>query len=192
MTERKAKSNSVITTAVTPSGMIEFTILKGNEDGTNAVLRLDPTAVSDANRIRAMRHGFIQKVSDRAALDRNKTTGQAATPAEKLTAMKSLVDHLASGSEDWSPARAEGKARVDQLDPVVIAAVCEVTGKDEATIRALIASGAEKAKVSKAVYLAVLGAGKKVKPVVERMNLERATGAGLDGDEMLEEAMGDD
>lgn len=68
-------------------------------------LSLALSAVSEANRQRAALHGFVQRVSDAAAMARDSKTGASATPQQKFDAMKRLVDHYAGGAEDWSPAR---------------------------------------------------------------------------------------
>lgn len=122
--ETKAKSNSVITTAM--DGQVIVFHIKGAGE-----LRLDMATAHDKVRERAMIHGFIQKVSDRAAIPFNKETNQYATPAEKLEAMRGLVDHFMSGTDQWQPTRAEGSGRKPGgLDSILLAAVAEATGKD--------------------------------------------------------------
>lgn len=75
-------------------------------------LKLDLARVSAANRERAALHGFVQRVSDAAAMARDSKTGASATPQEKHAAMKRLVEHYESGAEGWSPQRAsEGVGR---------------------------------------------------------------------------------
>lgn len=51
---------------------------------------------------RATLHGLIQRISDKAAMERNPETGQPASPVDKMARMKALADHYASGSPDWS------------------------------------------------------------------------------------------
>lgn len=68
-------------------------------------LSLDVSKVNQANRERAMLHGFVQRVSDAAAMSRDTKTGKSATPQEKYEAMQRLVEHYASGAEGWSPVR---------------------------------------------------------------------------------------
>lgn len=64
------------------------------------------------NHARATLHGFVQKVSDRAAKKCDPKTGKPAPVGEKFLAMKTLVEHLNSGSADWS-LRAVAQPRVD-------------------------------------------------------------------------------
>lgn len=180
-TERK----SVITTTITPGGpgnswgAVTFHI-KGAGD-----LHLDLSKVAEEIRARAMVHGFIQRISDKAAIPCDTTTGLPATPAMKLEAMRGMVEHFMSGSADWNVKRAEGTRKPkDGLDPIIIAAVCEVTGKDEAAIRATIAAGATSKGIKPAQFLAALANAAKVRVVVERLRAEAAPD--LDGDALLE------
>lgn len=75
-------------------------------------LTLDVSKVNQVNKERAMLHGFVQRISDAAAMARDSKTGASATPQEKFAAMQRLVEHYQSGSEGWSPARSsEGVGR---------------------------------------------------------------------------------
>ena len=78
-------------------------------------LKLDLVKVHADNRERAMMHGFVQRISDAAAMARDAKTGASATPQEKFEAMRRLVEHYVSGAESWSPARSEG-VRVVKVD----------------------------------------------------------------------------
>jgi hypothetical protein len=178
--QEKAKSNSVVTTQVREDGAIVFTVL-----GAGTIV-FDPASAHDANRTRAMRQGFVQRIVNAAAIPRDTTNGKPAAPADKFAAMKALADHLASGSEAWGPARAGGKAKAPELDPIMIAAIAEATGKDPAAVCAHIKSLAENRKVKESAILAVLGATAKVQPILERLRAEAAESAGLDGDDLLE------
>lgn len=81
-------------------------------------LELELSKVSAANRSRAAIHGFVQRISDAAAMARDSKTGASATPQEKFEAMKRLVEHYMGGSEDWSPARSvEGVGRPKSENP---------------------------------------------------------------------------
>ena len=81
-------------------------------------LVLDVAKVHAANRKRAEMHGFVQRVSDAAAMARDSKTGASATPQEKFEAMKRLVEHYMGGAEEWSPARSvEGVGRPKSENP---------------------------------------------------------------------------
>ncbi len=92
--QEKAKSNSTITHKMV-DGKIEFTVLGAG------VLTFDPDKVSAENCARAMIHGFVQRISDRAAISRNPENGQPATPQDKLTRMQQMAEHLMSGAREW-------------------------------------------------------------------------------------------
>lgn len=175
-TERK----SVLTTEVTEDqNRITFKVKGAGE------LVLDLSKVNTAILTRARTHGFIQRVSDKAAIPCDTTTGLPATPAQKLEAMRAMVEHFESGASEWNIKRTEGARKPkDGLDPLTIAAVCEVTGKDEPAIRAIIEAGAKAKEIKPAQYLAALAGAAKVRAVVDRMRAEQAPE--LDGDELLE------
>lgn len=90
------KANSIIGTEILPDNVIRF-VVKGAGD-----VMLDLSKVHADNLQHAAIHGFIQRISDAAALPRDTTNGQPASPEAKLTAMKRLVDHYESGTEKWS------------------------------------------------------------------------------------------
>lgn len=178
----KTKSNSVITTDVNEDQLrITFKVKGAGE------IVLDLTKMNSAILTRARTHGFIQKVSDRAAIPFNKETNLYASPQEKMAAMQELVDHFHSGTADWAPKRAEGTGRKPGgLDAILLAAVAEVTGKTIAEVRAIVEAGAKAKEITQAQFLAALSNAGKVKPVVERLRAEQAANVDLDGDELLE------
>lgn len=172
--QTKAKSNSIITHSVDEAGNVTFHV-KGAGD---IILRV--AGISDANRVRAMRHGLIQRVSDAAALSRNTANGQPATPEAKLAAMTRLVEHYNSGSEAWAPEREGGSG--PGLDGLALAAVAEATGKSVADVVTLVTVSSKAKGVTPRVYLATLTTAGKVAPILARM---RAEGSGVDADEEL-------
>lgn len=98
----KEKSNSVVTSSWDLlTGIITFTVI-GAAAG-KLVFNAAEVAGSEAykaltdNGKRALVHGFTQRISDRAAIGRDKTTGTSASPADKFAAMKALAEHYASG-----------------------------------------------------------------------------------------------
>jgi len=176
----KQKSNSVITTTVSEDqSRIVFNVKGAGE------LVLDLTKMNAAILMRARTHGFIQKVSDRAAIPFNKETNQYATPQQKFDAMRELVDHFHSGTADWAPKREGGAGRKPGgLDPILLAAVAEVTGKTIADVRGIVEAGAKAKAITQSQFLGALSSAAKVRPIVERMRAEQASD--LDGDELLE------
>lgn len=101
----KAKSNSVITHQASNKG-ISFDVV-----GVG-IIDLDFSKVDEANKNRAMIHGFIQRISDAAAISRDPETGESATAQDKFDAMQRLVTHYESGTSEWSrrPVAGEGKS----------------------------------------------------------------------------------
>lgn len=180
MTTTKAQSNFTITTErERPDGTILFKVKDAGE------FIFDPAKASDGNRLRAMRHGFVQRISDAAARSKDTATGVGAPPAVKLAAMRVLADHYMSGAEGWSPEREGGGPG---LDGVALAAVAEATGKTVEQVRLMVAEGSAKKSMTQRDYLAALGTAEKVKPILERM---RAAAVGVSGDDLLAEATGE-
>lgn len=145
-------------------------------------LKLNMTDVHEANRVRAMGHGFVQRVSDAAAIARDTKTGKSATPEEKLAAMKRLVDHYESGAEGWSPIRAEGGER----EPSGAADLRTALG--ELYPQKAVERIAEFVKGLTGAERLSLMASDAVKPLVDRMRDQRAKvqAAGVDAQKLLE------
>jgi len=189
--QTKPKSNSVVTTKQLADGRLEFTVLRGAEGGLASVtFTFDPAKASEANRQRAMVGGFNQRIVNMAALPRDTKTGRSASPADKAAAMRKMIEHLESGTVDWSPAReaAVGGAR---LDPIILAAVVEVLGITTAQARERIAKGAEKNGCTQAAYLDGLTQNRKVAEVVARIK-QAAPKPELDADAELDAMMAEE
>jgi len=183
--QTKPKANSIITVS-RPEDRPSIILFEVKGAGN---LEFDMEKVHASNTARAAIHGFIQRVSDAAAKGRDPKTGASASPSTKHANMKRLVDHYMSGAETWSPARTDGATALDQ---VILAAVVEATGKTHDEVRAMIAAGAQKGKLSERDYLKALGTAKLVKPIVDRI---RGEGVVADGDDLLADMMapeGDD
>jgi hypothetical protein len=99
--QTKAKANSVLTHRV-EEGAIFIKVKDAGE------LKFVPGLASEACRARAELHGWIQRISDAAALGRDPKSGQPASPQAKLEAMKKLVDHYESGAAEWRMAGGGG------------------------------------------------------------------------------------
>lgn len=100
------KSNSVITHEVfQDSGVIKFTVIGAG------VIEFNTNNASAECKLHARVHGFIQRISDAAAISRNPDTGAPATPQEKFDAMSKLVAHYESGTSEWTRVRAAGEGQ---------------------------------------------------------------------------------
>ena len=109
------KSNSVITHSVT-GNVITFNVI-----GFGA-LKFDTDKVSNECANHAALHGFVQRISDAAAMSRDPKTGKPATPQEKYDAMAALVAHYESGTPEWSRVRAgDGSPKGQTLRALCIA-----------------------------------------------------------------------
>lgn len=163
----KAKSNSVITHEQTDSGLI-FNVL-----GVGA-LTFDPTKAHKHNRVSAEAHGWIQRISDAAAISRNPDTGKPATPQEKFDAMAKLVAHYESGTAEWSRVREAGES----TGGLLFRALCKMSPtKSPEQIRDWM-KGQSKAQ------LRVLAMEKRVADVI---NTFRPLGIDVDTEAMLAE-----
>lgn len=113
----KAKSNSVITSEWNGSVII-FTVAGVGE------IRFNPGQVSRVNQEQAMRHGFVQRISDAATIPRNPKTGESATPEMKFAAMQKLVAHYESGTSEWTRVRPAGEG---QSGGLLFQALCQMS-----------------------------------------------------------------
>ena len=99
------------------SNSITFSVLN-----TGSVL-LDVVKCGEEMARKAAFHGYEQKVRDAAAMSRDVKTGRSATPAEKLTAMRQVVENLHAGL--WN-VRAAAKAALNRA--CLFAAIAAVRG----------------------------------------------------------------
>lgn len=187
--QTKPKSNSVVTHELhTDIGQVIFKVVGAGE------FTLDTTKISEAIRSRAMLHGLIQRISDAAAIGRDPATGKpvADAPQLKLANMRRLADHYMSGSEFWTVPREPSTG--PGLDRLILAAVCEATGKSDADVRLMVSEGSTKHAIAAKVYLESLAGAAKVKPIYERMKAEQASALAkavtFDPDAELDEATG--
>jgi hypothetical protein len=94
MAQAKAKSNSVVTTQW--SGDILTIDVLGA-----AALMFDRTLASPANRDMAEKHGWTQRLCDRAAKGRDPKTGKPAPASAKYNAIEELLKYYEGGDVPW-------------------------------------------------------------------------------------------
>lgn len=153
-----SKKSSIISTTF-EGDVITFNV---KDAGTIA---LDLSKVSTENASHAMRHGFIQRISDAAAMSRNPADGSPASPEAKLVAMTRLVEHYESGTPDWSRVREAGPK-----GGFLFEALCEMyPGKTPEDIRAFLDGLSDKEQ-------AALRDDDQVEPIIKRIKAVRATG----------------
>ena len=176
--QSKPKSNSVITHIVD----MENQVITYNVIGCEPLV-FDVKRVSDQCGERAMIHGFIQRISDAAAISRDPDTGKPATPQDKRERMARLVEHYMSGAEAWSPARAEGGARDEGL---TITAMGDVYHKLAEECRDMVKQLAVKRGIDERAALAVFAKSAQIAARMAEIKAERAKD-GPDADDLLAE-----
>ncbi len=112
MAERKVKSNAVTTHEFLHDGNIRFAVPNVGQ----AVLRVGE--VSLENRHKAMLEGFVKRIINMAAINRDTETGASATPAQKWARMQAAIEHYNSGTTMWGLRVAAGEG-VDDAGLVV-------------------------------------------------------------------------
>ena len=178
MTQAKAKTNSVVTTEWSGDILTINVLGAGQNDlgqPQDRALMFDRTLAAQLCRDQAERHGWTQRICDRAAISKDPKTGKAARPADKFAAMEELVRHYESGKSEWrlagSGAAAEGT--------LLFRALCNVRStKTPDQVRAFLLSRTpDQMRVIRAV-----------KEVIEEMNRLRLEEA---GDQGTDEALGE-
>lgn len=168
----KAKANSVITHELRTVEEGSQLVFKVKDAGETT---LDLWKVHSGVKERAMLHGLIQRVSDRAAISRNTETGKSATAGEKLNAMAMLVQHYNAGNEAWNLAGTGGGPSAEFT--LLLDALCEVyAAKPREELGKWL-------KARSASERASLMESKQLKPIVERLRAQSAKG--VDVDELL-------
>lgn len=180
--EKKPKANSVISTELVDTPEHGPVIIFKVKDAGEA--RLVVGLLSETVRKRATYHGLIQKVSDAAAIPRDTATGKSATPQDKLSAMQRVVEHFASGTEEWNAKREGGGGGLGAETQLLVRALGSLYPKKSAEellkwVRAR--SAAERSS---------LMAQENIKVIVDKLRSEASSGvdagallAGLEGEE---------
>lgn len=172
--QTKPKSNSVVTHRLEAEGRAIVFVVKDAGEVT-----LDLGKLSNAVFTRAATHGLIQRVSDRAAIGRDPKTFKPVDPMVKLEAMRGLVEHYHTGTEDWAMVRVGGGAGPGQETLWLVAALREIyPQRTEEQLRSWLG---KRTKAEKAALMT----SDKVGPVVERLRSE--AGEGVKAEELLSE-----
>lgn len=163
--QTKAKANSVIThLPIMDNGELVGVIFRVKGAGD---LTFNFRKVHTDLRLTAEGHGWIQRISDAAAISRDAETGTAATPAEKLAAMERLVEHYESGTAEWS--------RVAEAGPrggILFKALCRMFAgqKSAEEVRTWLDARTK-------VEQAALRASEKVRKIIAEIEAEAVTAA---------------
>lgn len=125
----KRKSNSVVTHSL-EGNLLQFNV-KGAGEFTLDMAKLHPDVLA-----KAAIHGLIQRISDRAAIDRDGDTGLPASAESKMARMRLLAEHYMSGSAEWSTRIASEK----DSGGITIEAVSAWKGKSASEVRVWVES----------------------------------------------------
>lgn len=175
--ETKRKSNSVVN--VTQDGSLLVFEVAGA-----GVVEFDMRKVHEDNVQRAIAHGFKQRLSDAAAMSRNPENGAAASPADKLAAIRAVAEHYMSGSPDWSRRAAGGTGPVASITLQAIARVKSCTVAEAAEMVERLAE--EKFGGDRKATLTYLRKSSKVQEAMQAIRTERGAGGDVNADEVLE------
>jgi hypothetical protein len=185
----KPKANSIITHVLSEDKcVITFTVKDAEGAGRPGRFTFDVTGVHPDMQHMAAIHGFIQRISDGAAMSRNKETGRSATPGEKMARMQAIADHYASGADQWTMNKGTGEGR-SQGPNIVVRALAAIQGVSVAEALASVKEKAEKGRVTTKAYLKRLGMARAIVDKVAELRAQEAVVA-EDGDEMLADLLG--
>ena len=173
----KRKSNSVVTVARLDDGTLAFDVIGAGR------VTFDPTKADAAMRARAELHGWEQRLRDAAAISRDDATGASASPADKMAAIKALVDHYESGATEWSMRGAGGGGL-----SLTVEAIAKVKGIEYDQAEAIVADfAAKKYAGDTKKALAFLRQGERVAKAMEEIRAARMPAPKVDADKALEE-----
>ena len=156
------------------------------------VLQMD--AVHGGILGRAILHGLVQRISDRAAMTRNPETGQPASPQDKLARMAAYVEHLNSGSDTWD-LRSERVGTKADAGGTVLRAVAIVKGwtVEQARVR-LDQMAAQRGVRPRAILDTIAATSQPVKDLLAKWAEEAreaarlaAERAGIDTEDLLDQ-----
>lgn len=192
MMQTKEKTNSIVTHFLRPDGSLGFKVKLGKDAETGEAryeeFSFDPTKAHQACRERAEMHGWIQRISDGAALSRDPETGLPATPESKAARMKRLAAHYESGAEGWSMQRSAGGEGPDA--GLIITAMCNsVAGGDIDRANFLVQGLADKKAIDRKAALRMWADTKEVAEAIAAIRAARAKG---DAAALLAEIMGEE
>lgn len=175
--QQRKKSNTVVTHAVVGS-VITFTV--GEQSFT-----FDFGKVTSDVGTSAMMHGFIQKISDRAAIRRDPETGLSATPEEKFEAMKACAERLQNGGP-WNAVSAGGTGNAGGLLSRAMRTLYPGTWADRAAFSAFVKSKAEELKTTESAIRAGYAEVKAIGREMEKIRKAEAMPSGIDSTTLLE------
>lgn len=179
MANERKKANSVLTSKINDNGTITLTVLGAGE------VHFNPATVNDTLRKRAELHGWIQRLSDGAALSRDPDTGESPSAQDKLEHIQAIAAHYLNGAETWNMRAGSGGGGSES--GLTLRAVARVYGYDLATAGEKLDALAVKRGMDRKKLLSHLRGNEKVIAAMNAIRAEAAQGAGVDSDELLGE-----
>ena len=180
---KKVKANSVVTHELVDNGNIVFHVKDAGQ------FLFNPAKCHEMILQRAALHGFIQRISDGAAISRDPETGVAATANDKLVRMQRIAEHMESGTDNWNLVVASGGQTEGGL--VVLAMVRAGLGADVDEANEKVARLMAKRTIERAAALAVWANTTQVAEALAAIRAERAAKkaaeADIDADDLLAE-----
>jgi hypothetical protein len=173
----KPKSNSVVTS-------------KWDDDAQRLIINVIgagevhfcPSRAAQICRDYAEIHGWTQRLSNAAAIPKDKVTGAAATAAQKYEAIVRLRDHYESGTDDWD---LTARPRGPQFDQWTVRAVAALKSIDYA---AALQMALDSAQAKKATVVDVVNVWGRVKAVGDKAAELRAAASGISLEQVNEYA----
>lgn len=172
--QKSVKKNSVLTHEVKEDGQV--LVLKVKDAGEVVFDRRLASRECDSY---AAQHGWIQRLSDAAALDKG------STPEQKLAAIKALADYYLTGATEWKRKSAGGG--VAKFDSgLALTAMCNVlTQGDLEKAERLVERTMTKREVDREAALKIWAETEQVAAEMARIKASRATK--VDADSLLAE-----
>ncbi len=170
----KRKSGKIINSFDEYRGVLTWNFVNGESLTFDAFKAAHPLGdvevlppMSDCG-LRAMLHGFKQKISDAGAMSVNQTTGQPPEPSARIAKMRRVAESLAAGQ--WELERTGGGGSSPSM---LIRALAERFGKPVDVIAPWLKS---KTKAEQSA----LSADKGVAKILARMATDSAASSGID------------
>lgn len=180
----KRKTNSIVTSRVDDEGVITIDVI-----GADSVV-FDPRKVDPAMRVRAERHGWLQRLMDGAALSRDPDTGRPATPAAKQARIQSIADHYLNGATDWNMRGIGGGAKASE-SAIILRALANVADVSVESMKARVDGLAERRGKKLAALLRIMANRADIAAEVARLKSDAAKATGIDADELIGELIGE-
>lgn len=181
---KKQKSNSVTTHEVLHNGNIIFKVVGAGE------FTFDRSKTSLEVRREAESQGWVKRIINMAAIERDPETGLSATPEFKFKRMLACAEHYMTGTTQWRLVASAPKADDTGL---VLMGIMRALGLDLEAAEKKVAKLAAKNGADREATLRVLAKAPDVVAAIGQIKAERAAEQSkISAADMLADLMGDD